>query len=91
MENNEVLAEFIGFDILSNGYYQFEGEVTRSLPDFKISWDWLMKVVHKCLEICNENMLNEWEAGFSDAFLSADIIQMYQEAVEFIEFYKKNL
>lgn len=36
-------------------------------------------------------MLNEWESGFSDAFLSADIIQMYQEAVEFIEFYKKNL
>lgn len=54
MTKDEKLAEFIGFDILSNGYYQFEGEITRSLPDFKNSWDWMMKVVEQ-IETVEDN------------------------------------
>lgn len=39
MTKHKTLAEFIGFDILSNGYYQYEGEITRSLPDFDTEYN----------------------------------------------------
>lgn len=51
------------------------------------SWDWLMPVVHKCLEICNEEMLNEWEASFSDKFFTCAIEPMYNEVIEFIKWH----
>ena len=50
-------------------------------------WNWLMTVVFKCLEICHNEMLNEWENGFSDSFFSRDINCMYSEVVRFIEWY----
>lgn len=52
-KNNELLAEFIGFDILSNGYYQYQAELTRALPEFNSDWNWLMKAVEK-IENYNE-------------------------------------
>lgn len=58
---------------------------------FTKEWNWLMPVVHKCLLICHENMLNEWENGFADAFLSGSIDVMVKEVISFIEFYNKNL
>lgn len=54
-ENNELLAEFIGFDILSNDYYQYEAELTRSLPEFNSDWNWLMKVVEKIWSMQGKN------------------------------------
>ena len=53
-------------------------------------WNWLVPVVFKCLEICHNEMLNEWENGFSDSFFSRDINCMYSEVVRFIEWYNNN-
>lgn len=57
---------------------------------FHNNWEVLIDVVHKCLGICNKEMLNEWEEGFCDAFLSMSITRMYHEAVEFIKWYTLN-
>ena len=57
---------------------------------YNSSWEWLMPVVHKCLKICHENMLNEWENSFADKFLSCDIKMMYKEADEFIQWWEQN-
>ncbi len=51
------------------------------------SYDWLMPVVHKILDICHEGMLNEWEYSFANKFLACDIIALYNEAITFIEWY----
>ena len=53
-------------------------------------WNWLMKVVLKCLEICHNEMLNEWKNGFSDSFFSRDINCMYSEVLRFIKWYNEN-
>lgn len=63
------------------------------LPDdmnFDTDWSWLMPVVHKCLFICHEKELNEWEIFFSDRFFTCNITKMYEAVVEFIEWYNQN-
>lgn len=96
-ENNKLLAEFMVFDftrfendgIIEPNYGTFFKYVqsTFTLEELKFDsdWNWLMEVVHKCLEICNNEMLNEWEIGFSDAFFSMDIVQMYKESISFVK------
>lgn len=69
----------------------FESGRRHTYLFFTKEWNWLMPVVHKCLLICHENMLNEWENGFADAFLSRSIDTMVKEIISFIEFYNKNL
>jgi hypothetical protein len=59
-------------------------------PKFDTSWDWLMPVVKKCLAICHEEMLNEWENYFCDIFLACDVLLMHKAVTEFIEWYNKN-
>lgn len=58
--------------------------------NFDTSWEKLMPVVHKCLGICHEKMLKEWENSFADKFLSCSISSMHKEVVEFIEWWKLN-
>lgn len=53
-ENNKIIAEFLGFDILSNDRYNYQGEITTSLPEFNSDWSWLMVVVEK-IESIYEN------------------------------------
>lgn len=99
-ENNKVLAEFLGIQVLKdiNGYTgkeyyyynNFELEDFDALPDYNDDWKELMKVVHRCLQICNEEMLNEWENSFCDKFLSCNIESMYNEVLNFIKWYGTN-
>jgi chorismate synthase len=51
---------------------------------YSTSWGTLMPVVHKCLAICHNNMLNEWEESFGNKFMSCSIDAMYKEVVDFI-------
>lgn len=97
-ENNKLIAKFLGWkeqtDPTEKWFTQFfnqhgerKGGTNKEPLLFHSDWNWLMEVVFKCLEICNNEMLNEWEDSFSGAFFSMDIVQMYEEAISFIKWY----
>ena len=91
-EKNKLIAEFLGYTKYTwrgHTMYVFEDDNHRAEVDlhYHSDWNWLMPVVFKCLEICHNEMLNEWENGFSDSFFSRDINCMYSEVVRFIEWY----
>ena len=93
-ENNKFLADFLELETTEHNRTLFltqdhqldlqYDEIWNPLLD----WNQLMQVVHKCLQICNENMLNEWEVSFSDKFFSCNIGNMYDETLKFIKWYK---
>ena len=92
LEKNELIAKFIGVEPLKdllagkNGNINIDIDIYEQCK-FDSDWNWLMKAVFKCLEICHNEMLNEWENGFSDSFFSRDINCMYSEVVRFIKWY----
>ena len=92
LENSKLIADFIGTDLLkdllsdNNGFININVDIYEQCK-FHSDWNWLMKAVFKCLEICHNEMLNEWENGFSDSFFSKDINCMYSEVVRFIKWY----
>jgi len=75
MENNKLIAEFIGHEPIVKGddvYYELNHIRLTSADDLRYhtSWDWLMPVVEK---IGDENLL------------SIDIDRVYDRVVEFIK------
>ena len=91
-ENNKLIAEFLGYsqphpDYPNTTYWYKKDCQPLTILLFHSDWNWLMKAVFKCLEICDNEMLNEWEDGFSDSFFSRDINCMYSELVRFIKWY----
>lgn len=64
-------------------------EYLRKNLKYHESWDWLIPAIHKALEICHNEMLNEWENGFANAFLSCGIELPYRELTEFIKWYNQ--
>lgn len=98
-ENNKLIVEFIGAEYIQDDYGDW-GYKHKDFPHwnkmqslkalkYHSSYDWLMPVVNKCIEICNNEMLNEWENGFIDAFMSTNIDKLYKETVDFIKWYNE--
>lgn len=100
VENNKLIAEFMGNsfeplpDTNNKCFFLLGSWEVIHITDFETGvyayhsdWNKLMPVVFKCLEICHNEMLNEWEDGFSDSFFSRDINCMYSEVVRFIKWY----
>jgi hypothetical protein len=94
-ENNKIIAEFMELveSSIPGNYYTHKskegfgcGQLVDKLP-YDTDWNWLMEVVHKCLEICHNEMFNEWENSFADKFLACDIKVIYKESLEFIKWY----
>ena len=94
-ENNRLIAEFMKWDVkrpstipsnlhLSNLELD-NGEIFE--PLFHSSWDWLMPVVQKCYKIDNEEGFD----NLVDAVSTLDIDTTYNEVIEFIKLYNKNL
>lgn len=85
MNNNYLIAEFMGMSIERDGWFDYEGflgdkEVYLDLK-FHESWDWLMPVVNKCYEIGAE----ENEVGdITHALLDCDRKETYNAVVRFI-------
>ena len=97
IENNRLIAEFMGFEkdsdqseLYFTGHNTEYQSATVDEMRFNVSWDWLMPVVHKCLGICHEGMIDEWENSFADEFLSCSIEVLYNETVAFITWYNTN-
>lgn len=57
---------------------------------FDSDWNWLMPAVHKCLKICHEASLNEWENSFADKFMTCQIEPLYKEVLNFIDWDNKS-
>ena len=94
-ENNRLIAEFMKWDVkrpstipsnlhLSNLELD-NGEIFE--PLFHSSWDWLIPVVQKCYKIDNEEGFD----NLVDAVSTLDIDTTYNEVIEFIKLYNKNL
>ena len=97
MEENKLIAEFMGMEKQrhSDGRYLFttdidelKGADTRFWEQlyFHVSWDWLMPVVKKCLDVYHiEQMNDDIHFQFYDSL--GDIKLTYQAVVKFINQY----
>jgi len=94
-EGNKLIAEFMGNEkVLSDKtLYNIkeQGSLVYDLNELKYhsSWDWLMPVVTKCLDIYHiEQMNDDLNFKFYDSI--GDIKKTYKAVVEFIKFYNEN-
>lgn len=95
MTKQETIAEFIGFDILSNGYYQYEGEITRTLPNFDNDWEWLMKAVRMAFDTCEiipDRYDDQWDIYIKNlhkAFYFPESEKICEELYIFVQWYNQ--
>ena len=79
-ENNKLIAEFMKVDQVDIDYaFNEHGQLK-----YHLSWDWLMPVIEKITELCEEPQeLDE----LKHALLCVDIKSVYFIVVEFIKEY----
>ena len=99
MENNKLIAEFMGVRFMPDDEYierlkenREEGvcfDLGRMESELKYheSWDWLMPVVEKCLDKSDDTMLEQWSDIF-DSLPSCNIDKVYEAVVKFISYNK---
>ncbi len=80
-ENNKKIADFLGKD--------HELNQCISAPQFHTSWDWLMPVVDRILDLSFQDEGNE-DDFYKVRDCMPSIIQTYNAVVEFINQYTKN-
>jgi len=89
-KGEEMIAVFMGGvkDGMSSIHYYFpnQGGYKMNL-EYSTSYKELMPSIYKCLKICHEEMLDEWERGFSEAFLACSIFSLFKTTVSFITWY----
>jgi len=90
MKDNKIIAEFMGWDIKSptsmprnlhlSNLELDNGEVWAY--KFHTSWDWLMPVVEKCLDVSNDDNIEDF---YSIQNVVPNIEATYQAVVEYIK------
>ena len=102
VENNKIIAEFMGFKPARcrNGFAWDNNKIIKPISlhgslinsgnngKFHTSWDWLMPVIEHILTICAEDDELEKYAVITDSVPFID--QTYFEVVQFIEWYNEN-
>ena len=91
MKENNLIAEFMGYEVLyrpySNGFIELSETELCDVDDLQYheSWDWLMPVSQKIDEYLSDNI---GKVGyFDDGLISHDLDIRYQSVVEFINEY----
>lgn len=102
IENNKLIAEFLGFDILTNGRYQYNSEITYFLPDFETDWNWLMVIIGKIEDLGYKFNITSGDATalmnhgaiYQSLIYTIDgltkIQATYKTIIEFIKWYNLN-
>jgi len=102
LDGNKLITEFMGFIPISEfdflGYnhpYKEDSDEYKKLlvydaAKYHSSFDSLMPVGLKCLEVAEDAMLDEWVGSIVDAAGNFIIEPLYNELVEFIKFYNNN-
>jgi len=86
VDANKLIAEFMGMEAYALGYDKFSDVAEMK---YHTSWDWLMPVVKKCLDVYHiEQMNDDIHFQFYDSL--GDIKLTYQAVVEFINEYNQN-
>ena len=95
VENNKIIAEFLGFQNTNSGWYDyedvlcdFESDNTFDVEDLKFDkdWNWLMPVIDKLKEVWEEP---EELDNLKDALWWDNIRGVYEMAVELIKEYNQ--
>ena len=92
MNNNKLIAEFMGLSIKEGVCYYTDAddmfpmgiEVEEPYLPYDKSWDWLMPVVEKCLDVSNDDNIEDF---YSIQNVVPNIEATYQAVVEFIKEY----
>ena len=87
MQDNKLIAEFMGLQFSKGEYYQQLYNSGDWIPEnelqYHTSWDWLMPVAQKIEDYLSDNI---GKVGyFDDGLISNDIEVRYQSVVEFIK------
>lgn len=94
IENNKMIAEFLGYKINNAKYMVFEpstivGQYSVDRLFFNTSWDWLMPVINRitCLGIDhNEDLFMK----IGNSFNSINIDNTYKHVVNYVKWYNEN-
>jgi hypothetical protein len=96
MNNNKLIAEFMGLSIKEGVCYYTDAddmfpmgiEVEEPYLPYHTSWDWLMPVIKKCLvgeAEMNEEISNTTIKNIYEGICNQDISQAYKSVITFIK------
>ena len=93
MKENKLIAEFMGFQKTTIGWYDNEETMNFNSDSntfdelkFHSSWDWLMPVVEKCFDrLMEDDNSDDLSFCLNDALLTTNIDEVYKAVVNFIK------
>ena len=95
MEDNKLIAEFLGFQQTNIGWYDAEEVLLRTERDntfddlkFHTDWNWIMAATIECfIKLGSKN--DDLNFKLNDALIETNIESLYKAVVEFIKWHNE--